>query len=119
MHLKEDNDNYYHNFLDNIKRHLPDFITEFDSEDIYPIAFEFSNYLIDNYEDEIILEKCINIINEALEKGRSLTEDLIVLQVFQLLYEDKKKHKDFESYLMGDKKALYIKHYKLWKQSIR
>jgi hypothetical protein len=118
MHSKEIDikDDYFLNILDNIRKYLPSFETIFDKEDIYPIMFEFGNYLIDNIHDIDTVKSCAYFINEAIAKGTSLTEDLVVLQVFQLLYDDRKQFNNFEILLEPKVKTIYEKYYKLWVQ---
>lgn len=89
MHFQVNKDEYFNEILTRLKLIVPEFNSIFDVEDgEYPILGEFSRYLISNSNNEIILQKCASFINEALEKGKSETEDAIVLQVFQSIYDD-------------------------------
>lgn len=120
MHYEEIKDEYFNNILRHIRHYLPDFVSIWEDEDvIYPIAFELGNYLIENFNDKSILLKGALFVNEALEQGSSEVEDLVVLQIFHLFYENKSRYKDFENFLNPQSKEVYEKFYKLWLNDFR
>jgi hypothetical protein len=83
--IKEDK--YYNNLWEQVHQKVPEFKSIWDSVDIYLTMAEFGEFLIKNIADNGISEKCFLFINEALEKGGNKTEDVIVSEIFQQLYE--------------------------------
>ena len=88
MTYRKNIDSYYSNLLDNLKFNVPEFCTECDSDEQYAFLYEFGIFLIDNYKNDSVLANCSKFIDEALEKGTSITEEAIALQVFQQIYDN-------------------------------
>jgi len=88
MHFQIIKDEYYPNIISHLKLIVPEFKTIFDDDEIYPALASFSEFLISNVEKDGLFNKCIMFINEAIERGKHSTEDVIVLQVFQLIYKN-------------------------------
>jgi len=88
MHFQVINDIYYVGILEKIKHNIPEFTSLFDEEDgIYPILGELGTFIIENIDNQNIFDDCIHFINDAIENGGNETEDVIVLQIFQKMYE--------------------------------
>lgn len=76
------------NVIKHLKEIVPEFTSVFDEEDgLYPALGEFGRYLIENIDNEPIASKCFLFVNEAVERGSSKTEDAIVIQIFQQVYD--------------------------------
>ena len=105
----ETKNTYYNNIVTDLFNTVPEFESVFDLDDgVYPIFGEFGRYLISNLKknNSPLLARCFNFISLALNKGCDDVEDLIVLEVFQILYEDEFLTKEATQYL--DKKTLSI-----------
>ena len=111
------NDPYFKSIYKNVKTHLQSFISIWDEEDVYPIMFEFANYLIENCFDTKVLEKGANFINEALDEGASGTEDLVVLQVFQVMFAHPECSNRFKKYLNNRASIIFHDAYIKWNKA--
>lgn len=109
-------DQYYGQILTHIQRHVPEFQTIFDEEDVYPITYEFGRFLIDNIMNDGLLQRASLFIDEAISVGKNMTEDLIVIQVFQLVYENKNIIGKFRKHLSADSTVLFDKCQKEYKK---
>lgn len=90
MHFQVIRDEYFNKLISEIKKFVPEFITVFEIEDgIYPILGDFGKFLCDNINDSNIVKKSFSFVNHALKHGGSDTEDVIVVQIFEKLYEKK------------------------------
>lgn len=83
MFLKE---NSYNDIPKYIRKHIPEFVSIFDDDEIYPLVYELGSYVIDSFSNEKLVIKAAAFINEVLELESSKIEDLIVLQFFQQIY---------------------------------
>ena len=82
-------DKYFSQIIERLKDLVPEFQPTFDEQDgAYLILGEFGRYIIDNISDDHLLSKCTEFINEAISNGKYDTEDAIVIEVFQQLYND-------------------------------
>ena len=89
MHFQVIKDDYYNKLIKDLKDKVPEFQSVFDEEDgVYPILGEFSRFIIKNINDEILSKKSFEFIDHAVHVGRNETEDAIVLQIFQPIYDD-------------------------------
>jgi hypothetical protein len=89
MHFQVIKDDYYNGILTRIKECIPDFTSVFDEEDgVYPILGELGTFIVESIKNEKVVEEAIYFMNEAIEHGGSETEDVIVLQLFQKIYEN-------------------------------
>lgn len=105
MNFLVNKDDYYDNIIRDLIEKVPEFKSVFDFDDeVYPIVGEFGRFLIKNIDNEILAVKCFNFINHALDKGKYETEDVIVLQIFQPIYNDELLMLKSKKYL--SKKAL-------------
>jgi len=117
MHSKDINDNkYFMNILENIHNHLPQFVSIWENEDIYPIAFEFGQFLLENKDNREIQDSGKEFINEAIDKGGDETEDLIVLQIFQQIYPDTNFSNVFKLGLSDKASKIFTKFYEEYKK---
>ena len=90
MHFQVIRDEYFNKIISELKNFVPEFITVFEIEDgIYPILGDFGNFLCENINDLNIVKKGFSFINHALKYGGSDTEDVVVIQIFEKLYEKK------------------------------
>ena len=90
MHFQIIKDGYYDSIVADLRQSVPEFTTVFDEEDgVYPILGEFSEFLVKNISSFSIVNKSFDFINRALEEGNNKTEDVIVIQIFQPIYETK------------------------------
>lgn len=109
-------DKYYRQILTHIQRYVPEFRTIFDEEDVYPITDEFGRFLIENIMNDELMQRASLFIDEAISVGENMTEDLIVIQVFQLVYEDKNIIAKFRKHLSDDSTLLFDKCQKEYKK---
>jgi hypothetical protein len=79
-------DQYFTDILLNLNRFVPEFTTESESDEQYLILFEFGEYFIAKQGDSQLIKRTAEFVNEALEKGSSITQELIALELFQQLY---------------------------------
>ena len=90
MHFQIIKDDYFSKITSELEAIVPEFKTIFDSEDgIYPILGDFGRFLCENVNNINILEKCFDFINYSLLHGGTDTENVIVVQIFEKLYERK------------------------------
>lgn len=109
-------DIYYNNILDEVNKFVPEFQTIFDKEDIYPFMFEFGQFIIENFQNEEILGRSVRFINDALKTSSTLIEDLIVIQIFQQIYSDKKLLIRFKDKLSIQGNIIFDKYYVEYKK---
>lgn len=89
MHFQVIKDDFFKKLFTFLKTTVPEFVTVFDEEDgIYPILGEFGRFMINNIFDKELMVKCFDFLNQSLEKGSQETEDAIVVQIFEPLYEE-------------------------------
>jgi hypothetical protein len=89
MQFQINEDEYYLNISTRLGHIVPDFRSSFDKDDgVYLILGDFGDFLILNIDKSEIFLKCIDFINEAIEKGKSKTEDAIVSEIFYPIYEN-------------------------------
>jgi len=79
-------DQYFTDILLNLNRFVPEFTTESEPDEQYLILFEFGEYFIAKQSDSQLIKRTAEFVNEALEKGSSITQELIALELFQQLY---------------------------------
>ncbi len=90
MHFQVIRDEYFNKLITELNNFVPEFKTIFEIEDgTYPIIGDFGKFLCDNINDSSIVKKSFSFINHALNHGGSDTEDVIVIQIFEKLYEKK------------------------------
>ena len=78
------NEDFYDHIWEHLNSMVPDFQPIFDRGDgAYLLMADFWDFMVKNKNEEAILITCANFINEALEKGKHKTEDLIVSEIFQ------------------------------------
>ncbi len=80
-------DKYYKNILANIKKHLPEFSTNFENDEQYLVVFELGQFLIDNFSNKDIFLRGIKFIDEALSEGKSPTEEVLAVELFDQFYD--------------------------------
>jgi len=80
-------DDFFVNIYDKLKEHVPEFTSDCERDEQYMIMYEFGVFLEKNIENEEILGRCIKFINEGIEKGSNITEEVIALEVFQKFYD--------------------------------
>lgn len=103
-------DDFYNNITIKLKEIVPDF--SFDEQDQpYLIMFEFAQFIIGNINNDSVLIKCCRFINEAILRGGSETETLIVLQVFQYLYYNTMYMDRCKKYFSSDAVILFDRYY--------
>lgn len=105
-------DKYYEDILLNIQRYVPEFKSIFAEDEKYPLMFEFGQFLTVNITNDELLKRAILLIDEALCTGSDLIEDLIVLQVFQLFYQNKDLYLEFRKHLSGSTLVIFEKYHK-------
>jgi hypothetical protein len=85
----------------------------FDKKDgIYPILGELGTFIVENFNQENIRLQAIGFINEAIEQGGSETEDAIVLEVFQKIYEDMRLTNEIKMLLSDVTLSVFDKYLK-------
>jgi len=113
MHFKVINDEYYNEIIDRLRSIVEEFYFD-ETDELYLIMFEFSQFIIDNVNNEGVFVKCCQFIDDAILRGKDKTEDIIVTQVFQPLYNCKdcielcRKYFNSNSLLFFEK---YLKEY--------
>ena len=114
MHFQVIKDNYYERILEKIDEFFPTFCSIYDNEDgIYPILGELGIYIIENFEYEEIKKSTIIFINEAIDQGGAKTEDVIVLQLFQKIYENDKYSNQIRELLNQKAFEVFDKYFKI------
>lgn len=112
MHFQVIKDDYYNGILSRIKEYFPEYNSVFDEQDgVYPILGELGTFITNNVSDEGVLQSSAGFINEAVELGKSNTEDVIVLQIFQKFYEKSDLTK-LEQLLSSKAKIIYDEYRK-------
>lgn len=110
MHFQVIKDDYYNGIVSRIREYFPEFNSVFEEQDvIYPILGELGTFITDHVSDESILRRAAGFVNEALESGKSNTEDAIVIQIFQKFYE-KGNFTELEVLLSPKAKMIYDKY---------
>jgi len=90
MHFQVIRDDYFDKIVSELEIFVPEFTTVFEKEDgMYPILGDFGRFLCDNINNSDIVKKSFSFINHALTQGGSDTEDIIVIQIFEKIYEKK------------------------------
>ncbi|MBN8572951.1 MAG: hypothetical protein J0M05_03475 [Candidatus Kapabacteria bacterium] len=113
MNFQGVNDSFYNRILEEIDAHFPSFKSVFDKEDgIYPILGELGTFIVENFNQENIRLQAIGFINEAIEQGGSETEDAIVLEVFQKIYEDMRLTNEIKMLLSDVTLSVFDKYLK-------
>ncbi|HLR38292.1 MAG TPA: hypothetical protein VK084_09610 [Chitinophagaceae bacterium] len=111
MHFQVIKDEYFSDIINHLKKRVPEFVSVFnDDKLIYPIIGEFGQFFIDNREKEALFYKSISFINESLKLGKGDTEDVIVLQVFQKIYESPRFIDKVRQSLEGQAKRIFEKY---------
>ena len=111
MHFQLVNDDYYSNLLEILRLDIPEFKpVSNDLDDLYPIIGELGRFIIQNSDNLYIISKCFAFINKSLMEGGHKTEDLIVIQIFEQLYEIKQMVELAERHLDGKALQLFKKY---------
>lgn len=119
MHFQVNKDDYYDNIIRSLIEIVPEFISVYDSDDeVYPIVGEFGRFLIKNIDNEIIAAKCFNFINHALDIGKYETEDVIVLQIFQPIYNDELLVLKSKKYLSSKALKIFLEFERKYRENI-
>ncbi|MES2389190.1 MAG: hypothetical protein V4543_14400 [Bacteroidota bacterium] len=72
-----------------LKEMVPEFVSRYDNDDgFYMVLGDFAFFVIENSGNHELMQRCFGFINLALEKGGEYTEEAIVVQLFELFYED-------------------------------
>ncbi|NII25346.1 hypothetical protein HB364_09655 [Pseudoflavitalea sp. X16] len=103
------NDGYYNEILKRLSLFVPDF--EINDDEPYLVLFEFSQYMIENIENEPVLLKCVSFISDAVLNGGYKTHEAIALQVFQVLYYRKSHVEICRKYLSKEALVLFEKYF--------
>lgn len=115
MHFQIVYDDYYKNILKELKRIVPQFETVFgDDPEIYPVLGEFGRFIIKNLKNSEILTNSIVFINEAIESGGHETENAIVMQIFQQIYENQEISDEFSVHLSVKARSVFDKYKSLY-----
>jgi len=94
---------YFDIIISKLEVAVPEFSSVFDKDDgVYPILGEFGRFVCENIHNEAITIKTFHFINSSLNTGGYNTEDAIVIQIFELLYE-KKEYIEIAQTLLIDK----------------
>ena len=84
MNFQIINDDFYDHMWEYLNSMVPDFRPGFDRGDgAYLLLAEFWDFMVKNKNEDAILIKCANFINEALVIGKHKTEAVIVSEIFQ------------------------------------
>lgn len=111
MHFQVIKDNYYENIIERLGFYNPDFHSIFEKEDgIYLIMGDLANYVLINAKNKDIIENTSKFINEALSMGGSETEDIIVLQLFEVFYESELISNKIRENLDNHSKEIFDKY---------
>lgn len=113
MNFQVIRDEFYAGILSELASFVPEFKSVFENEDgIYPILGEFGRFLCNNITNDYIAKKGFNFINNSLTNGGSATEEAIVIQIFEQLYERNEFVKIARTYLDNNCLMLFDKFYK-------
>ncbi len=82
------------------------------SDGQYPMFGEFGAFLVKNINDTETLDESAKFILEAVDKGKHKTKYLIIQQVFEQVYCDKKAAKKLEEKLSGKALEIFIQEQK-------
>ena len=81
-------DSFYPELPQQLAIAIPEFESAFDLDDgVYLLLGDFGRYIIEDVDDIILMNRIGQFISKALTHGKSETEDVIVLQVFQKIYD--------------------------------
>lgn len=105
-------DQYYANILTNIRKHVPDFHTMWEEENLpYLIVGEFYDYFNKNIHADNIKSKCYDFINEALDHGGPDTKELIEVEIFEhYISEKSEKIADFKK-MLSENNQITFQHF--------
>lgn len=90
MHYLENNNITKENLVSVLYEQVPEFneVSVFNKEDeVYPIFGEFGRFLISNIDNENVIKISFKLISNFLEKHDEYIETLIVLEIFQPIYD--------------------------------
>ncbi len=123
MHLKDFDqeylnidDEYFWKILFHIRTHVPEFASIWEEDDVYPIVYEFSEFILNRVENIELRKQVVSFIDEAVEQGRPPTEDLLVLQLFQPLYVNQEWKKFLEENLSNKAVFIFKKYFEAFKK---
>ena len=115
MHFQIIKDDYFNFLPKDLKDKVPDFKSVFDEEDgVYPILGEFCRFVVKNIDNNNISSKVFDFINHAIDVGGNETQDAIILQLFQPIYDDitlVKKYKNLLSTKASQLFELFMRKY--------
>ncbi len=81
-------DRYYDKILEKLEVGVPEFESVFEREyGVYPILGEFGRFVIENVDNEKVCRRVFDFISDAIENGGVKTEEVIVLEIFQPIYD--------------------------------
>lgn len=111
MHFQVIKDDFFDKIIAELAISVPEFNSVFDKEDgPYPILGEFGRFLCDNINNTDIVKKGFNFINTFLNNGGSETEEIIVVQIFEQLYEREEIVKIAQTHLIDKSLTLFKKY---------
>ena len=102
-------DDFYPNICKCLNEMVPEFHSIFDDGETYPILGEFGEFIIVQKDNSKIISKCFNFINYAFETGGYETDDVIVIQVYEQLYNIPLMDAIAKKYLKGKALEKYVK----------
>lgn len=118
MHFQIIKDKFYNNILKELDDKVPEFKSVFTKEDgVYPILGDLGNYIIQNIHNENIMKKISQFINYAIKVGGNETEDVIVLQIFQPIYDDEHLVSKVKAWLQGKALRVFLAFEDKYKQN--
>lgn len=106
------NDNYFELMLDKLSQFVPEF--HFDDDLQYIVLAELFEFMVQNLDNAVILQKCFDFVNDAILNGGEPTEDAIVLQVFQNIYFKNEYRTVARKYLNEKSLRLFDKFYEAY-----
>ncbi|HTN46305.1 MAG TPA: hypothetical protein VL098_08160 [Flavipsychrobacter sp.] len=110
MHFLIINDDYYNHIIEKLIEGNPLFTSVFDLEDgIYPILGEFTQFAIDNIDNQNVILDAFQFINKALEEGGYKTEEVIVIQFLQRFLENDKLNNTAREHLSNKGLSIFEK----------
>lgn len=114
MHHQETNDSESKLILarDYLLEKMPEAIQVFDHDDAtYFLFSEFGEYIIKNISNSQIVKKSVTLITELLEKNEEVIETLVVIEIFQKIYLNKKSIFPFRAFLNQEIQSKFDTYY--------
>lgn len=82
-------DEFFIELKNRVSEAIPEFTGDAMEDEQYMLVFELSEYINAHKEDEAVINKLCIFLDRAVEEGLSFTFDVLNLELFPVLYEDK------------------------------